>query len=332
MKHIILTDIHFGAKGNSDDFNEQCIEFLKFVKEKTEELGYDYGNTIFLGDWFHNRNSINVKTLNYGLKGLQILSTIGKGSVKFLLGNHDLYYRDRRDVYSVFSSDNIEIIDKPLYENDYLYCPWLIGDEKLSEMIKHHNPNYVFGHFEIPSFSFNRVSKYVGNYDPNDYQGPKRILSGHFHLRQEKNNITYIGNCFSHDFSDVNDYNNKGFAILDTDNNNIEYYEWKSAPKYVISKLSELQNLKIVSNMYLKIVNDMNILPKDLNNIKTQLEGLNEINACYIQTNNVILTNEEEQKIEHLDNVDDLIVNLLGQTNMDNIKSQLLVDIYKGLE
>ena len=33
MKYIILTDIHFGAKGNSDEFNQQCIDFFKFVKK-----------------------------------------------------------------------------------------------------------------------------------------------------------------------------------------------------------------------------------------------------------------------------------------------------------
>lgn len=341
MKYIILTDIHFGAKGNSDEFNQQCIDFLKFVKKKTDELqqnsNEEFGCTIFMGDWFHNRNSINVKTLNYGIQGLKILSEIGNRHVKFLLGNHDLYYRDRRDIFSIPSirtdDSYIHIIDKP-YVDSYgnLFCPWLLEDEKLSNLIKQYNPNYVFGHFEIPSFSFNKLSKYDGEYNPTDYQGPKRILSGHFHMRQEKNNITYIGNCFSHDFSDANDYNNKGFAVLDTETNKIEYFEWSEAPKYIVSKISELQKIKIVPNMYLKLINDLNLTSKDLSDIKIQMETINNIKSCLIQSNNVIeLIENQSQEIEHLGNVNDLIINLLTQTNIDNVQSNLLVDIYKNL-
>ena len=180
MKHILLTDIHFGAKGNSDEFNEQCIEFLKWVKKESDKLSelynFEMGCTIFLGDWFHNRNSINVKTLNYGIKGLEILGDIGSKNIKFLLGNHDLYYKDRRDVFSIppikGELNHIHIIDEPYYRDGFLYCPWLIGEEKLSDLIKQYNPQYVFGHFEIPSFSFNRLSKYDGEYNPSDYQGP----------------------------------------------------------------------------------------------------------------------------------------------------------------
>lgn len=341
MKHIILTDIHFGAKGNSDEFNEQCIEFLKFVKQKSNELQKSYneefGCTIFMGDWFHNRNSINVKTLNYGIKGLQILSEIGNRHVKFLLGNHDLYYRDRRDIFSIPSikteDSYIHIIDKPCVDsNKNLYCPWLLDEEKLTDLIKQYNPQYVFGHFEIPSFSFNKLSKYDGEYNPSEYQGPKRILSGHFHMRQEKNNITYIGNCFSHDFSDANDYNNKGFAVLDTETNKIDYYEWEEAPKYVVSKISELQKLKITSNMYLKIINDVNLTPKDLNTIKTQMETLKDIKSCYIESKNIIIMNtDDNQEIEHLGNVNDLIIKLLTEIDISNINASMLVNIYKNL-
>ena len=61
MKYILLSDIHFGHKGNSEEFNKQCLDFLDFVAQDTENKDID--GAIFLGDWFHTRNNVNVKTL-----------------------------------------------------------------------------------------------------------------------------------------------------------------------------------------------------------------------------------------------------------------------------
>lgn len=333
MKYVLFTDIHFGKKSNSDEFNQQCLDFLKFIEDTVNEIHID--GAIFLGDWFDSRNAINVKTLKYGIEGIYSLGNIGKGNSYMILGNHDLYYKDRRDISSIVIPEGdigVEVIDEPIMVDDMLLCPWLLDEEKLTDLIKQYNPQYVFGHFEIPSFSFNKLSKYDGEYNPSEYQGPKRILSGHFHMRQEKNNITYIGNCFSHDFSDANDYNNKGFAVLDTETNKIDYYEWEEAPKYVVSKISELQKLKITSNMYLKIINDVNLTPKDLNTIKTQMETLKDIKSCYIESKNIIIMNtDDNQEIEHLGNVNDLIIKLLSDIDISNINTNMLVDIYKNL-
>ena len=37
MKYILLTDIHFGNQGNSDEFNQECNNFLKFVEKTIEK-------------------------------------------------------------------------------------------------------------------------------------------------------------------------------------------------------------------------------------------------------------------------------------------------------
>lgn len=334
MKYILLTDIHFGNKGNSDEFNQQCLDFLDFVEQTTSNMDID--GAIFLGDWFHNRNAINVKTLKYGIEGIYKLGVIGKGNSYMILGNHDLYYRDRRDVSSIIIPEGdigVEVIEEPIMVDNMLLCPWLVENENLSSLIKEYQPEYVFCHSEIPSFSFNKTLKKEGEYNPIDYDGPKRICCGHFHLRQEKNNITYIGNCFSHDFSDVNDWHNKGFAILDTDNNEIEYYEWKNAPKYCISKISDLVSIEFGSNMYIKLINDANLKPLELNQLIESLEQLPEIKDCTAYPNELALVKEiiKEAKLENIENIDNLIIELLFNLNIENISSQDLVNLYRGL-
>lgn len=338
MKYIIFTDIHFGNKGNKDDFNEECLSFLNFVEEKTSKMN-DIDGAIFLGDWFHNRNSINVKTLKYGIEGLYKFGSIGRGNSYLILGNHDLYYIDRRDVSSIFVPEGeigVNIIEEPIYmENEkFLFLPWLINEEKLENYIKKYNPEYVFGHFEIPSFSFNKLIKKEGEYNPENYKGPKRILSGHFHLRQEKNNITYIGNCFSHDFSDVNDWHNKGFAILDTNKNELEYFEWENAPKYCTTSISKLNSIEFSNNMYLKLINDVQMKQMEVNQLKEELENLPNIVDCFIYPNELELAKSivEDESLEHISNIEDLIVSLLNELTMENINNSKLIEIYKNLE
>lgn len=334
MRYVLLTDIHFGNKGNSDEFNQQCLDFLNFVEQQTSNMDID--GAIFLGDWFHNRNAINVKTLKYGIEGIYKLGVIGRGNSYMILGNHDLYYRDRRDVSSIIIPEGdigVEVIEEPLTINNMLLCPWLIANEDLSLLIKENKPEYVFCHPEIPSFSFNKILKKNGEYNPIDYSGPKRICCGHFHLRQEKNNITYIGNCFSHDFSDVNEWHNKGFAILDTDTNGIEYYEWQDAPKYCISKISELSSIEFGSNMYIKLINDVNLKPLELNQLIESLEQLPNIKDCIVYPNELSLIKESssEAKLENIENIDNLIIGLLLNLDIENVSSQDLVNLYRGL-
>ena len=73
MKYVLFGDIHFGNKSNSDEFNQECLDFLTFMQEWCDDNIQEDYETIFLGDWYHNRNAINVKTLNYGKEGLVIL-------------------------------------------------------------------------------------------------------------------------------------------------------------------------------------------------------------------------------------------------------------------
>ena len=336
MKVVLFGDIHFGEKSNSDTHNKHCLDFLQFVNDWCDDNLTDDFTTIFLGDWFHNRNSINVKTLNYGKEGLIKLSNIGSEQY-MLLGNHDLYYLDRRDNHSIIipeEANGIEIIDSPIMVNDMLLCPWLLKDESLKDLINEHQPNYVFGHFELPSFPLNQMVKFPGEFNPFEYEGVRRICSGHFHTHSEKGNITYIGNCFSHNFADKNDWHNKGFAILDTETNGIEYFEWENAPKYCVTKISQLNSIEFGSNMYLKLINDVNMKPLELNKLQEQLEQIPNIKDCMVYPNELAVVKEtvDEAKIENIENIDTLITELLSTLDMENVKANDLVNLYRTLQ
>lgn len=334
MKYILLSDIHFGNHGNSNEFNQQCLQFLDFVEKKTENMDID--GAIFLGDWFHSRNTINVLTLQMGVEGLYKLGNIGRGNAYFILGNHDLYYKDRRDIHSIVIPEGdigVQLITEPIMIDNLLMCPWLIENESLKKIISKYSPEYVFCHPELPSFPINSVSKFEGEYNPSDYIGPKRICCGHFHKKSEKNNITYIGNCFSHNFSDANDWHNKGFSILDTETNELTQYEWENAPKYCTAKISQMNNIEFGSNMYLKLYDDVNMKPLDLMKLKEEIEKLPQIKECYLcpMQLNIEENQKEEANLETISDIGTLVTSLLSNMDMANIDNQKIINIYNEL-
>ena len=97
-KAALFTDIHFGLKSNSSIHNEDCLNFIKWATKKAQEEGCE--TCFFLGDWHNNRANINIVTLNYSLRALEHLNDNFR-DVYFIVGNHDLYYRDKRDIQSV---------------------------------------------------------------------------------------------------------------------------------------------------------------------------------------------------------------------------------------
>lgn len=337
MKYVLLSDIHFGAKSNSDKFNQECLDFLEFVRDWCDEnLDGEEFQTIFAGDWHHVRNTTNNKTLCQSTEGMFSLSNIGGTQTYMILGNHDLYHLDRRDIHSIIVPDGalgIQVITEPVKINDnMLLVPWMIGNENLKDLITEHSPEYVVGHFEIPSFHFNKKVKMDGEYDPEEYVGPKRILSGHFHLRQEQNNITYIGNCFSHDYSDNNDWDNKGFAVLDTDTNEIQYISWDKAPKYLVAPISTFNMDMIKDNMYLRLLNDINLKMEDVNKIMEQVKKDERVNECVFVPIELDLDGDaSEIDLETVDNINVLVSDLLCKVEAEHIDNNKLISIYNEL-
>ena len=71
-KTVMFTDIHLGLKGNSQEHNKMCLEFVDWMITEAKEFGAE--TCMFLGDLSHQRNSINVLTFDYGIKLMEKLS------------------------------------------------------------------------------------------------------------------------------------------------------------------------------------------------------------------------------------------------------------------
>ena len=176
-KAAVFTDIHFGLKSNSTLHNEDCLAFVKWATTKAKEEGCD--TALFLGDWHNNRASINILTLQYSLQALEHLNANFE-STYFIPGNHDLYYRDKRDVQSVEWAKhlkNIHICNDWTTIGDVTIAPWLVGDD--FKRLKKLKGKYLFGHFELPGYLMNAMVAMPdhGEVDPkNDMKGFEHVF------------------------------------------------------------------------------------------------------------------------------------------------------------
>jgi len=136
-KAAVFTDIHFGLKGNSKIHNNDCEEFIDWFIETAKDNGCETG--IFCGDWHHNRNSLNLTTMDSTIRCMEKLGSAFE-QFFFFDGNHDLYYKDKRDINSTAFSryiPGITFIDEITVIDDVALVPWLVGDEwKKIEKIK----------------------------------------------------------------------------------------------------------------------------------------------------------------------------------------------------
>lgn len=343
-KVAVCTDIHFGKKSNDKTHNEDCIRFLEWFKGHVED-DPEVDHVMFLGDWNENRSALNIETLNYSYKGAKILDSIGL-PVFFIIGNHDLYRRHSRDVHSVIpyqELDNFKLIAEPevieeIGNGGALVCPYLFHKE-YPELKKYLHLETWWGHFEFKGFIITGYSMTMPTGpDPLDYKGPKHIFSGHFHKRQATDQIIYIGNTFPMDFGDAGD-NDRGMITYDHDTGEVLFKNWKECPKYVKTTLTDLldNTVELYPEARVKCIIDVPISFEESTELRTvfmdrynlrefTMEESREINSALLDTETDV--DWENAKLK---GVNELVVEMLQDIETDHIKSELLIQIYRGL-
>ena len=331
-KAIVFTDIHFGLKNNSATHLKDCEKFIDWAIDLAKE--HDCETGMFLGDWHHHRASINLQTLNYSLRALEKLNESFE-KFYFIPGNHDLYYRDKRDIHGVEWAKhlpNIHICNDWFHDQNVAIVPWLVGDDykKLTKI----KAKYMFGHFELPHFKMNALVEMPdhGTVQSEQMANVEQVYSGHFHMRQHRGNVTYIGNCFPHNYADAGD-DQRGAMILEWDKPH-EFYAWPEQPLYKVVNLSTLidkADEMLGPNMYVRVNLDIDISYEEANFIKETFIDkyqLREISLVPIREQEYENDNNEEISFN---SVDTIIGEQIAAIESEHYKKELLLDIYHSL-
>lgn len=289
---------------------------------------------IFCGDWHHNRNNVSNSTLHYSLRCFETLSN-NFDNVFIIGGNHDYCFRDKRDIASIdFSRNisNITVVNDIMTIDNITLCPWLVGEEY--KKLKTLKSEYLFAHLEIPGFYMNANIQMPdhGGLNGGHLSNFKHVYVGHFHKRQTQGNITYLGNCFPHNYNDAND-DERGIMIFDQ-NQPHEFLSWPDAPRYRKQDLKEvLNNLDQLDQRYnLRLNVDLPLDFEDVIFIKETLTAQFDLREIELKIHNMEEEiNYEEKAVEDKETLDETIIKFLSNIDSTNFSSKLLVDIYKSL-
>lgn len=329
MQAVLFTDPHLGVNASSDLWHEVSLSFFKFVRKTCIERNIN--NVIILGDFFDNRKTLNLKTLNVALEAVNLLKDF---NVNLLLGNHDIFYRNQPKPNSLDlfkEHNNIKIIDEIYYVT--------YGDTKCCFVPWHYNYyvkgndlecDILFGHFDINGYNItdksgvNRYPLSVG-----DFKHYKQTYSGHFHNPVNRNNISYIGSPFQTRFGDVGD---RGLYILE-DGYVKDFILFDDYPHFIkINSNGELSEDKIKGNI-IKLVFNTDMGTIENNKIIDKVNSFQplELRFDYSHINGNYEDIDISEDVIFKDKIEILHEYIDKQELGGNIKKEKLRDIIRDL-
>jgi DNA repair exonuclease SbcCD nuclease subunit len=332
-KAAVFTDLHIGLKSNSVAHNEDCWSFIQWMTKTAKDEGCDV--VIMTGDWHNHRASINIVSLQYSLRCLEHLGQ-HFDRVFLIPGNHDLYYRDRRDVSSVEWArhlPNIEICNDWFQAGDVVIAPWLVGDDHMR--IPQLKGQYMFGHFELPGYLMNAMIEMPdhGTVQREDFNNFGHVFTGHFHKRQTKRNITYIGNAFPHNYADAGD-DERGLMILEWGQEPV-YHAWPDQPRYRVLGLSTLIDRAadlLMPKMSVRVNLDIEISYEEANYIKETFVSQYNLREMSLVPNKTSGVSEDLAPGDvRFESVDQIVIDQITNIDSEFYDSKLLLQIYQNL-
>jgi len=233
MKIALITDTHFGARGDSPIFNEFFFKFWEniffpYMKENNIK------SVIHLGDVVDRRKFIN-HNIAWDFQN-RFMKRLWKEGIDthILIGNHDTYFKNTNKVNAIENlCTTYDGLNEPwIYSEskvvnfdgcEILFMPWINSGnyEESLKMINETTAPVCFGHFEIAGFQMYKGQVNEEGLDRKIFDKFDLVCSGHFHHKSTDNNIVYLGNTYEFTWSDYGDQ--KGFHIFDTDTHELTF-------------------------------------------------------------------------------------------------------------
>lgn len=234
-KAIILNDTHFGYKADSTVVNEYFIKFFEqqlFPYIEENKIQYVF----HLGDLFDRRKYINFRTLNQVRERvLNVFDKLGTEN-HIICGNHDTFFRNNNSLNSLTELlapyKNWHVYSEPTVVNfgpKQEYCvamlPWIneSNESIAAKFVSEVSCSLLMGHLELSGFQSIRGVFIDVGYDPKPFERFEYVLTGHYHVSSQRDNIYYLGTQYQMAYSDV--YEKKGFHVFDFDKRELNFVQ-----------------------------------------------------------------------------------------------------------
>lgn len=258
-KALIFADLHLHNHKDRVNRLPDCLATLEWVFKQANEHDCDY--IFFLGDLFHERAKIDV--LNYLSTFEVFMEHMFDGKEMFLLvGNHDMYHKERWDVNSVkplTGIPNVSIVQVPLsIRLGGRKIDWLPHTEDpISELDKLKKEeggagDLLLGHVAvngaIANLFYGTKADVIVEYDnhmvPVDvelFDDWGMTILGHYHGGQKlTDKIEYVGSPLQLSFGEA--FQEKHIIVLDLETMTKEYIVNDFSPKHLIVSPQDIEN------------------------------------------------------------------------------------------
>lgn len=231
MKIALVTDTHFGARGDSPIFNEFFYKFWEgtfFPHLEKNQIKH----VIHLGDVMDRRKFVSYKIAkDFRERFLDSLNKLDC-QVHMIAGNHDVFYKNTNEVNS------LKELVSGRYQNFFVYdecqeieidgtsiflIPW-INNENYTDTVnkmKSTKAQIAMGHLEINGFEMYAGHVASSGYDKNLFSRFDLVFSGHFHKKSDDGQIYYLGSTYPITWGDYECP--RGFHVFDTETRELEY-------------------------------------------------------------------------------------------------------------
>ena len=246
----VLGDLHFGVRANSVEWLEIQKDFFERLFIPTLKKHVQPGDVLVqVGDTFDNRQSINIKVLNYAVDLFERLGEILP--VYVICGNHDIWAKKSNEISSIDSLKwipNVQVYKEPELLDwsgrKVLLMPWRRDSEHEAETLAEYpQADIVFCHSEVRGIYLNAKVKNEHGTETNIYDKYTRVYSGHIHYRQEKNKLLMVGVPYQLTRSDRD--NPKGFDLVNLEDMEETFFENHISPKFLRYNITALYDMPL---------------------------------------------------------------------------------------
>jgi len=333
-KHIILSDIHFGARNNSKIFLKYQEDFFIWLIKYMST--HNITSILMIGDVFDKRRIIDYQILYNTRKIFDKLTHI---DITISLGNHDVYYKDSNKINSIDlllkGYSNIKIITDSVdtsfstSSNKIGIVPWINSQNSgdILNNIKTEKYDILLGHFEISGFKMYKDGIKIEHGLRQDIFARHGFVgSGHYHHKSSIGNIHYFGSQFQFTWADADDQ--KYFHIMDDETGDISPVE---VPFKMFTYIDEMpEDIETLKDMFVRLKSDDELNEEDV-------ERLKEITHDFKQTGDNKKTNtsdkktieSEEENIYDMSNKLKFIGQYSENNDFDDSTKQLMMQIYR---
>ena len=339
MKILLITDQHFGVRNDNQNFIEHYRKFygnivIPFLKASgIKEI-------INLGDTFDRRKYVNFMSLEAAKEmWFDPVKELGC-KMTALIGNHDIYYKNTLRINSpdeLLGGYDIDVIHEPSTRNfdgtDILLLPWICDEnyDRTLRSITESTAPVCMGHLELNGFEAHPGHVMDKGIDMSIFKKFKKVFSGHYHTKSNKDNCYYLGNPYQLYW---NDYGQKrGFHVFDTETLRTTFYRnpFDTFYKLYYNSGGVLPSEEEIKGTYVKLIVEdkgdyakFDYFVRQLQDIGLADLKIVEDLSVEIEGGDVVV--ETEDTITLLDNYIDDIDLKVDKSNVKNIMRSLYME------